>query len=436
MAGADRYDYDGNGNVTVRHKGLSTQQTLTWSHENRLASLTATGIDESYLYDDAGMRMKKTSNGVATYYPFPHYEVSGSTATKYYFFAGQRVAMKVNGTLYYLHGDHLASTAYASTSSGSQQSGQAYYAYGRTRFVTGAPPSDHKFTGQKLDASAGLYYYNARYYDPVIGHFISPDTLVPDPTNVWDYNRFLYVRGNPLKYSDPSGYCNVMHYMGFDSVGGALDCILGSGGGGGGGGTILAAVSLAMQGAAVGAASNAAANVTAQVVKQYDTERGIVENIQMIDINPTEAGIAAGYGALSGAAVPLPGYWGIIIAGLSGGAQQVTTEMVVNDTPLSDAINVNTAIATALGVAGGIAQGSMPNTLKYPTSEGGAFNVLTGVEGAAYAPRFARITTSQLEGQQTAYISSARFVSGYFISSLPLGVDQGHQFVEPFRGPR
>ena len=81
---------------------------------------------------------------------------------------------------------------------------QGYRGYGNYR--TGAPPSDHKFTGQKLDASTGLYYYNARYYDPVIGHFISPDTLVPDPTSVWDYNRFLYVRGNPLKFTDPSGY--------------------------------------------------------------------------------------------------------------------------------------------------------------------------------------------------------------------------------------
>jgi hypothetical protein len=38
-------------------------------------------------------------------------------------------------------------------------------------------------------------YYGARYYDPAIGTFISPrpegSRLVPDPTNVWDYNRFI-----------------------------------------------------------------------------------------------------------------------------------------------------------------------------------------------------------------------------------------------------
>ena len=50
-----------------------------------------------------------------------------------------------------------------------------------------------------------MLYYNARYYDPALGTFISPDSLVPDAGMVVDYNRFLYARGNPLKYSDPSG---------------------------------------------------------------------------------------------------------------------------------------------------------------------------------------------------------------------------------------
>jgi len=38
-------------------------------------------------------------------------------------------------------------------------------------------------TGQRLDSN-GLYYYNARYYDPLIGRFISADTILPDPVNV------------------------------------------------------------------------------------------------------------------------------------------------------------------------------------------------------------------------------------------------------------
>ena len=50
-------------------------------------------------------------------------------------------------------------------------------------------------------------YDNARYDYPAFGTFISPDTIVPDPGMVIDYNRFLYTRGNPLRYRDPDGHC-------------------------------------------------------------------------------------------------------------------------------------------------------------------------------------------------------------------------------------
>jgi RHS repeat-associated protein len=66
-------------------------------------------------------------------------------------------------------------------------------------------PTDNRFTGQKEDGT-GLVYMNARYYDPVTGQFVSPDTLVPDATNLFDYNRYMYVRGNPLKYSEDGKY--------------------------------------------------------------------------------------------------------------------------------------------------------------------------------------------------------------------------------------
>ena len=52
-------------------------------------------------------------------------------------------------------------------------------------------------------------YYNARDYDPALGTFVSPDSMVPGAGQVINYNRFLYARGNPLKYSDPSGYIPV-----------------------------------------------------------------------------------------------------------------------------------------------------------------------------------------------------------------------------------
>jgi hypothetical protein len=37
--------------------------------------------------------------------------------------------------------------------------------------------------------------------------FISPDSLIPDPTHYPAYHRYLYADGNPLKYNDPTGHC-------------------------------------------------------------------------------------------------------------------------------------------------------------------------------------------------------------------------------------
>jgi RHS repeat-associated protein len=107
--------------------------------------------------------------------------------------------------LTYLHPDHLGSTAMSTDHTGAFQTGQGYMGYGKYR-SGGSLPTNYRYTGQELDIPTGLMYYGARYYDRTVGMFISPDTLVPDPTTLWDYNRFAYGRLNPLKYNDPTGH--------------------------------------------------------------------------------------------------------------------------------------------------------------------------------------------------------------------------------------
>ncbi|MBC7251432.1 MAG: RHS repeat-associated core domain-containing protein [Anaerolineae bacterium] len=72
---------------------------------------------------------------------------------------------------------------------------------------TGTLPTDFGFTGQRNEGTIGLYDYRARYYDPALGRFVSADTVVPNPGDPQDLNRYAYVRNNPLRYTDPSGYC-------------------------------------------------------------------------------------------------------------------------------------------------------------------------------------------------------------------------------------
>jgi RHS repeat-associated protein len=84
--------------------------------------------------------------------------------------------------------------------------------------------TDRLFTGQRFDSSTGLYYYNARYYDPHLGRFIQPDTLVPDPLNPQAWNRFSYVYNNPASYVDPSGHFAFLGIplIGWIFIGGAV----------------------------------------------------------------------------------------------------------------------------------------------------------------------------------------------------------------------
>jgi RHS repeat-associated protein len=129
------------------------------------------------------------------------------TTTKYYDFGDQRIAVRQNGTLSYLHGDHLGSTSVTTNNAGTKTNDVRYFAYGGPRSGNlFALPTDHTFTGQKLDKGSGLLYYGARYYDSALGTFISPDPLIPDPGNPQDLNRYSYTLNNPLRYMDPTGH--------------------------------------------------------------------------------------------------------------------------------------------------------------------------------------------------------------------------------------
>jgi RHS repeat-associated protein len=101
-----------------------------------------------------------------------------------------------------------------SASDGTAISSIAYFPFGLTR--TGFVNTTKEFTGHRRLDSTGIYYYNARYYDPQIGRFISPDNNVSQPFNPQNLNRYSYCLNNPLKYTDPSGNDQVITTIGED----------------------------------------------------------------------------------------------------------------------------------------------------------------------------------------------------------------------------
>jgi hypothetical protein len=51
--------------------------------------------------------------------------------------------------------------------------------------------------------------YKARFYSPALGRFIQPDNIIPGSTNPQSWNRYSYVKNNPIRYSDPTGHWEI-----------------------------------------------------------------------------------------------------------------------------------------------------------------------------------------------------------------------------------
>ena len=130
---------------------------------------------------------------------------------KYYALGGQRVMRDENLELHYMLNDHLGSVVATLDDNGALESSQRFLPFGGLRDVQIAG-TDYGYTGQRNVADIGLMDYNARFYSPTIKRFISADTIVPNPANPQNYNRYTYVNNNPLKFIDPSGHYECLNW--------------------------------------------------------------------------------------------------------------------------------------------------------------------------------------------------------------------------------
>ena len=61
------------------------------------------------------------------------------------------------------------------------------------------------YINERFDAETGLQYLHARYYDPNLGRFLTPDTWDPILAGV-DFNRYAYAGNDPVNQSDANGH--------------------------------------------------------------------------------------------------------------------------------------------------------------------------------------------------------------------------------------
>jgi len=96
--------------------------------------------------------------------------------------------------------DLLGSTVALADSSGAVATTYSYDPYGVTTTGGAANDNQYQFTGRQNDGF-GLYYYRARYYNPVWGRFVSEDPIGLGA----GINFYAYVWGDPISRGDPMG---------------------------------------------------------------------------------------------------------------------------------------------------------------------------------------------------------------------------------------
>ncbi len=181
---------------------------LSYDAENRVRQMQKNGAaTAAFGYDGDGKLVTATTSGTTTFYVGNYYEKTGSTVRKYYYHGGRRVAMRENGVLSWLLTDQLGSTVMTLTASAGITGELRYKTYGETRYTYGTTSTKYRFTGQREESTIGLYFYNARWYDAALGRFIQADSIVPEPGNPQELNRYTYVLNNPCRHVDPSGNC-------------------------------------------------------------------------------------------------------------------------------------------------------------------------------------------------------------------------------------
>jgi RHS repeat-associated protein len=116
---------------------------------------------------------------------------------------------------FYFHPDHLGSTGYGTDEDGRLVDHQQYFPSGETWVDESRDePTPFQFTGKELDPETGLYYYGARYYDPVTSVWQSADPIVEGyldgDTNGGVYSpsnlaAYTYANNSPVVLNDPDG---------------------------------------------------------------------------------------------------------------------------------------------------------------------------------------------------------------------------------------
>lgn len=208
------YSFDERGMTTSKTDGQGTT-TYHWDARGRLTQSALPGGQAiNYSYDATGRLASRAANGSSTSFLYNNLDVvldRGSDGSQVDYLNGMAVDDKLRqssnatGALYFLQ-DQLRSTVALTDAGGNVVERKQYEPFGESQ---SSALTRYTFTGRERDASTGLMYYRARWYDPKQGRFISED-----PAGfAGGLNKYAYVSNNPVTKTDPSGLYEIdVHY--------------------------------------------------------------------------------------------------------------------------------------------------------------------------------------------------------------------------------
>ena len=187
-------------NTSMAHRGSSGQRIsraetkLTEGPGGETAETTRTG----YYYQDGAVLYTRDADGRRS-----SMNLLGTSAN---------IIATSRGTgdseSWYLYNkDIRESTTSLTAADGSAAATYEYDDFGGTTVTSGADlDNEICYTGQIYDQSSGLYYYNARFYDPENARFLTQDTYRGEADQPDTLHLYAYCKNNPINYVDPSGH--------------------------------------------------------------------------------------------------------------------------------------------------------------------------------------------------------------------------------------
>lgn len=123
--------------------------------------------------------------------------------------ASAQVWAQTGGTVTYVYTDPQGTPLAEADANGNITATFEYTPYGTYApsgtSNPGPNPNGPGYTGHVNDPETNLVYMQARYYDPVTGHFLSTDPVRPAAGDAFNFNRYAYVNNNPIMGMDPTG---------------------------------------------------------------------------------------------------------------------------------------------------------------------------------------------------------------------------------------